>query len=305
MKKNILIILTCIAFVLYGGLINAQTNRYWSGNGGSDNMNDGGNWYNPGKPNSGDNLNFDNTSGGHHFCYSDYGAGSYFNFIITYNGSGLFKYYGNTTFANKFENNNSPVSMDIQTTISNRTGPDNDIQINPVGSGGIHILTGGGSINMQNAKNILVYGNNTLTIDVAITESGTAGSGLVLESGNSPTVNLTATNSYTGTTYINGGILKLNASGGALQSGNSVNISGGSLEIIQSQTVGNLTLSSGTLQIDAGQTLTINGTYTPGTGTIINNGKIVLVGPAIFPGVSTTISAMNDLEINRSGGNVV
>jgi hypothetical protein len=52
--------------------------------------------------------------------------------------------------------------------------------------------------------------------------------------------------------------------------------------------------------VDAGVTLTINGSFTGG-GTIQNNGTIVLVGPSSFPGATTTISAMNNLAIDRAG----
>ncbi|MEI8273464.1 MAG: autotransporter-associated beta strand repeat-containing protein [Paludibacter sp.] len=115
---------------------------------------------------------------------------------------------------------------------------------------------------------------------------------------------LSAVNTYTGATSINGGTLKLDATGGALKSGNAVTIGGGTLEITQSQTIGNLTMTSGTLKVDAGQTLTITGTYSVSGGTIDNQGTIILQGVATqtFPGSSATISNMNSLSINNSSG---
>lgn len=68
-----------------------------------------------------------------------------------------------------------------------------------------------------------------------------------------------------------------------------------------STTVGNLDIQSNSLTINSGNTLTLGGTLNNG-GTIVNNGKIVITGTSTFPGSSTTISAMNDLEINRSAG---
>jgi hypothetical protein len=73
------------------------------------------------------------------------------------------------------------------------------------------------------------------------------------------------------------------------------------LRISRNQTLNNVTVTSGTLRVDSGVTLTINGTFTGG-GTIENNGTIVIVGPSTFPGSSSTVSAMNNLTINRAGG---
>lgn len=107
---------------------------------------------------------------------------------------------------------------------------------------------------------------------------------------------------YTGLTTISGGTLRLNRSAGTtIPVGNNVLVNGGILQISKDQTLNNVTVSSGTLRVDSGVTLTINGTFTGG-GTIENNGTIVLVGPSTFPGSSSSVSAMNNLTINRAGG---
>jgi hypothetical protein len=78
--------------------------------------------------------------------------------------------------------------------------------------------------------------------------------------------------------------------------------SGATLQISSNQSLGAITLNAGgTLLVDAGCTLTITDTWTGG-GTIVNNGTIVLAGPAFFPGSSTLITAMNNLQINSAGG---
>jgi hypothetical protein len=107
-------------------------------------------------------------------------------------------------------------------------------------------------------------------------------------------------------TTVKAGILKLNASGGALKSGNAVSINGGTLHVMQSQTLGNLTLTSGTLQVDSGVTLTITGNYTATGGTIDNKGTIKFAGgPVIFPGNASvnngTANTLAGFEAASSG----
>jgi autotransporter-associated beta strand protein len=152
-----------------------------------------------------------------------------------------------------------------------------------------------GAITLNATPNILVSAN-TLSLGGII--SGSFG---ITKSGSGSLV-LTAANTFSGLTTVSAGTLKLNRSGGStIPASNNVTVSGGTLQIATNQTINDLTLTGGTLQVDAGATLTINGTYTGG-GTIVNNGKIVLTAASAFPGSSTTISAMNDLEVNRAAG---
>jgi autotransporter-associated beta strand protein len=144
----------------------------------------------------------------------------------------------------------------------------------------------------------------TLTTASAVTFAGAIGDGgnaYGITKAGTGTLSLTATNTYTGlTTISSGGILQLNRTGGTtIPVTNNATISGGTLKISTNQTLNNVTLTSGTLMVDAGVTLTINGSFTGG-GTIENNGTIVLVGPSSFPGATTTISAMNNLAIDRA-----
>lgn len=73
------------------------------------------------------------------------------------------------------------------------------------------------------------------------------------------------------------------------------------LRISSNQTLGNISLENGgALIVDNGSTLTITGAWTGG-GTLINYGTIILKGPAAFPGNATTVTAMNNLVLNKAG----
>jgi hypothetical protein len=270
---------------------NAQTDRYWSGGSSlSDNFSEAYNWFGVNAPSSGDNLYFNNTTGIRHYVYSNYSTGSYFSNFITYDGAGGIKLYGDNTYAKKFENNNDENLLELSPSsassgsreIGNRI--DNDLEINPVGSGGILVSCDKISLdNLNGTRSLKVYGTNILTINSAIYEKNGSGSTLQLLS--AATIDLKGNSFFTGLTTVTAGILKLNASGGALKSGNAVSIKGGILRVMQSQTIGNLSLYSGTLQVDAGVTLTITGTYTATGGTIDNKGTIKFSGASVtFPG---------------------
>ncbi|MBU3658483.1 MAG: T9SS type A sorting domain-containing protein [Flavobacteriales bacterium] len=160
---------------------------------------------------------------------------------------------------------------------------------------------GGGSIRNNGvvSSTLTISGASTTTFGLVIADGAV---GLSLTRSGSGTTELTATNTYTGLTTVSGGTLRFNKSGGTtIPVGNNVTINGGTLRISSNQTLNNVSVTSGTLRVDAGVTLTINGTFTGG-GTIENNGTIVIVGPSAFPGSSSTVTAMNNLTINRAGG---
>ena len=160
---------------------------------------------------------------------------------------------------------------------------------------------GGGSIKNDGATDatLTISGSTTTTFGLVIAD-GTKKVNLT-RSGAGVT-ELTAQNTYTGLTTVSDGTLRLNRSAGTtIPIGNNVTISGGILRISTNQTLNNVTVSTGTLRVDSGVTLTINGTFTGG-GTIENNGTIMIVGASTFPGSGSTISAMNNLTINRAEG---
>lgn len=90
-----------------------------------------------------------------------------------------------------------------------------------------------------------------------------------LKKSGSSTITLTAANTYTGTTTVSAGTLKLNKSGGTtIPVTNNIVVSAGTLQISSDQTLNDLTISSGGVTIDDGVTLTIKGTLTYSGGTM-------------------------------------
>ncbi len=88
--------------------------------------------------------------------------------------------------------------------------------------------------------------------------------------------NLTGANTYTGTTTVSGGTLRLNKTGGAtLPSANSIIVqTGGILKVSVNQTLVSLIIDNGgRLLVDPGVTLTITG-FLKNSGIITNNGTI-------------------------------
>ena len=152
----------------------------------------------------------------------------------------------------------------------------------------------------SNGRPFELRGNQPLEISGFISQTG----GSITKTGVN-TVTLTGANTYTGLTTVSGGTLRLNRTGGTtIPINNNITINGGNLQVSSNQTINNLTFTSGTLTVDPGVVLTITGLYTGGAGTIINNGRIVMAGSALqsFPGASTFISTMNELEVNNASG---
>ena len=244
-------------FIAFG-----QTDRYWSGGGTNENMNNTSNWYGGVNPSSNDNLYFNNTIT-QHYVFSNYGGGSFFNTIITYNGAGGIRWRGDRTYCYKYENNNDATAFEIEGSIDNRGG--SDMELNPAGSGGINVLAAS-TVTIESGRLIKIFGGNTLTVNGIIAGGG----GLALQTSN-PTVDLKNTNTYTGTTTIAGGILKLNKTGGTtIPVTNNVTLTGGTLQVKSNQTLNNLIVNGGSVAVDDGVILTINGTLT------LTSGKITL-----------------------------
>lgn len=166
-------------------------------------------------------------------------------------------------------------------------------------------------------SNNFFINSNTATFSGSgnIILSGNAqGSGNIIKNGTG-TLTISGGSTYTGNTTINDGILRLNRnSDNSIPIGNNISVEGGSLRISRSQTLNNLTINSGGLIIDSGQTLSINGTFQINTlatltlnGTLAfgPNGRLVIEGSGdyvtndnIFP----SANGPRDLEINLSSG---
>lgn len=140
-----------------------------------------------------------------------------------------------------------------------------------------------------------------------------SGSGNIIKGGSGALTFTGDGTAWTGTTLtVNAGNLRLRRSGGVFPATTNVVVASGATFTINgvtptfgTQTINNLDLSGGgNLTVDNGCTLTITGTFTPGSGTITNNGTIILQGgaPQNFPGASSTVSSMDSLTINNSNG---
>ncbi|NCB69237.1 MAG: hypothetical protein EOM47_10375 [Bacteroidia bacterium] len=265
--------ITLMIVVLVFSSLVYSADVYWSGKSAStDNISDGTNWWSGVNPSSGDNLYFNNTGGFRHWVYSNYASGSWFGNIITYSGAGGIKLYGDNTYAFKFENYSDNNLFEIANpTIGNRIG--NDLEINPVGDGGI--LLSGSNITIDGNQKIKVYGNKTLTVNPSINQINGTGS---FEIFNSATVIFKSVNTYSGTTTINSGILELQAD----QSSTEIIVKSGAKLLVNGTDVdiNYLTIESGgTLEIAAGKSLNINGNLSNnGTITIKNGATVITVG---------------------------
>ena len=156
-----------------------------------------------------------------------------------------------------------------------------------INGGGLSILSGS-SLTLNPNRGIQVSSNPNNAIIIpgntgALTYSGIIGdlpsnSGVFTKSGPGKLV-LTGSNTYTGLTAISEGTLQLkNAGGMTIPAANNVTISGGTLQVSFNHALNNITLSpGGTLLIDNGITLIINGTFDQngGTITLTGTGKIV------------------------------
>lgn len=190
---------------------------------------------------------------------------------------------------------------------------------NTVDSGGI-LVTGnvstnatritGGTLTSGNGQDIIVIQNNTnaggaLTVDANLTGAvglTKSGAGQLILSGN---------NDYTGATYLNGGVTTIssNLNLGSVTTGAAVNLNGGTLSASASVALDNggsnqrnVTVGSngGTLDVAAGQTLTVSGTIS-GSGTLnkTGTGTLALSGPNTQ--IGTTNVTGGNLQVGVGG----
>ncbi len=141
--------------------------------------------------------------------------------------------------------------------------------------------------------NLTANGAELFTVSGVVSNNG-ATTNTVQKNGTG-TVELTGISTYTGSTTINAGTLKLaHVGGGTVPVTNNVTVSGGTLEIVSDQTLNNITLASGaTLLVDPGVTLTVTGSLN-NSGTLTNNGNVVVNGSLqMNQGSSITGSAIS------------
>jgi len=205
-------------------------------------------------------------------------------------------------------------------TVNNTGAFNNNLITLGAGSNPGKLVLNGNSVSIRGlsisgTKGVLniVENNNATTATITINNSvgytfagafndGAAGILNITKTGSSA-LSLTAQNNYTGSTTVSAGTLQLNSTGGTtIPIANDVTISGGILRISSNQTVRNINISSGTLQVDAGVTLTITGTYTVSGSYFLNNlGTINLNGSALqtFPGAVASITNNVNLRVSN------
>lgn len=291
-----------IATILFAlpSLINAQEEIYWSGSsvngewdwGAGCTTNAGGNWYwnssgsgNRSRPDCYASFNkifFDNNANltMNLNSLSDFSVnqiqfktGTSDRVINSSSSRSL--YFQNNNGNCKIENYAAGTTQTINVPIVINPG-NNYIEFNPV-NGYLNFIN---TITNNSSNSINVYGNQQVTFSGNII--GTSGI----------TINNTAvvvfsgvSKAYTGTTTIN---------------------TGSKLKISSDQTLTNLDLKGGTLQIDAGTTLSITGSYTATGGTIDNKGTIKYCGGTVtFPGSATinngVANTMTNFEVASTG----
>ncbi|MBC7511762.1 MAG: autotransporter-associated beta strand repeat-containing protein, partial [Ferruginibacter sp.] len=195
-------------------------------------------------------------------------------------------------------------------------------------------ISGGATLNLNNVSasvqsveetssgngGVVTLGTGTLTVLGGFVgtrfQNSISGSGGLTKQGTG-TMSLYGTQSFTGTTTISGGEL----SSGVAMSSTSYLINGGTFRLAaanilpdlanvtmslgtfavdNNETINNLNISvGGSLTVATGVTLTINGTFTGGSGSITNNGTIVFASGATataFPGSGTV--TINNLTVN-------
>ena len=194
---------------------------------------------------------------------------------------------GTTTIAGIYINNSATTDKRIWNSSTTVAGSitikgaiidgNTNVVINNSGGATFEISDGcartlGLNFDNTNNNNIVINGTGSLLIStfitgaVPVTKLGT-GSGILEFSG---------ANTYTGLTTVTEGTLRLNRTGGTtLPSTNSVLVNGGKLLVSTNQTLSNLTLTSGELEIPAGVTLTVNGDFKYVAGTITGTGNLV------------------------------
>lgn len=200
------------------------------------------------------------------------------NFTANKNGKGIFEIANNNnTFSGPININGGNVRFASDGSIGNNTNTiilDGGKLLSKSKYTILHSIQLGNSL----GTGIYVAATDSLTIAGVISDKTILGS---FNKSGGGLLTLSNSNSFTGNTYIDiaGGILQLNHIGGnTLPILNNVIVNGGVLEVSTNQSLNNLTLVNGNLQIDDGVSLTINGTleyFQAASISVIGSGKII------------------------------
>ena len=154
--------------------------------------------------------------------------------------------------------------------------------------------------NIYTNANTLKFDGDKFTVS-GIIGGGTTGTGKITKT-STGTLTLTAQNTYTGLTSVEGGVLQLNRTGGnTIPNTNDISVfSGATLKISTNQSVNNLTLD-GSLIVDDGATLTIKGTLLVGTtGALSILGNLVIDSDATLNISGSYTDASGRIIINNN-----
>ncbi|WP_160116691.1 autotransporter domain-containing protein [Pseudovibrio ascidiaceicola] len=149
----------------------------------------------------------------------------------------------------------------------------------------------------------VIFGPGTGTINFNHTDSDYTFSADISGTGSvnqlSGTTILTGTNTFTGGTTVSGGTLELRG-GSALSDSSEISITGGRLQVTNSETVGGTTVDGGVLAISAGETLT-TGAFTLADGTVIG-GTLLSSSYTVENGsIATALTGTSALTKTGSG----
>lgn len=179
---------------------------------------------------------------------------------------------GNSSFTpGVFTLTGTTINLIHNIVLRNASGNILTLQDNETGSGKVM------SVVLGNTTNNIIQIEGAGGIHISSAINGT--NPLTLMGNGSGVLTLSGANTYSGLTTVVSGTLRLNRIGGnTLPSNNSITLSGGVLQVSSDQTLQHLQLQGGILTLDAGVTLTINGSLMLGSASINGSGTIVYGG---------------------------
>lgn len=190
-------------------------------------------------------------------------------------------------------------------------GTTGGVTLNGSGSGAIGY--GGARFEMAGNKTLTLGGTSDAALINSIGALTEIGGVLTLIKTDTNTWNLNQSNSYTGATSINNGILRLSAvqnMTGALQFGSTTSITtAGSLEVQENATFGtmlvqtNSAVNTNNLSIDATKSLTINGNVTLGSSAATTTTLFAASGDGSF-NVNNTVATGVTFLVGNSNTNI-
>ena len=218
-------------------------------------------------------------------------------FTVTGNGFTLADLGGNFP---RIENNSwvtQTFNLSSGQTIALNGGTTGKAEINP--TNGDLVFSASTAIDLAGTTQLQIAGNNgrTVTFNGPISSSGNGGANGVAIIQNSSVV-FAASNTYTGATIISAGVLTLGHPADSIADTAPVLVNGGTLAVPNSDTVGAVTLSSGTISgagtlTGAAYALTNTGTVSANLGsnaatlTKTGAGTVTLSGNAAYTGLTT------------------